>query len=114
MGLFLARLYEYRRMQATIDATAKGLSGHKLKHLIVFEEAHRLLQNTSTQVGTESANPRAQAIEAFTNMLSEMRAYVQAVMVAEQIPSKLAPDVLKNTNLKIVHRLIAKDDRESM
>lgn len=114
MGLFLTRLYEYRRLQATIDAAAKGLSGHGLKHLMVFEEAHRLLQNTSTQVGSESANPRAQAIEAFTNMLSEMRAYGQGVLVAEQIPSKLAPDVLKNTNLKIVHRLIAQDDRQSI
>jgi hypothetical protein len=47
-------------------------------------------------------------------MLSEMRAYGQGVLVAEQIPSKLAPDVLKNTNLKIVHRLIAQDDRLSI
>src|SRR5262249_4113964 len=27
---------------------------------------------------------------------------------------RLAPDVLKNTNLKIVHRLVAGDDREAM
>jgi Helicase HerA, central domain len=114
MGLFLTRLYEYRRLQAAVDASAKGLSAHGLKHLIVFEEAHRLLQNTSTQVGVESSNPRAQAIEVFTNMLSEMRAYGQGVLVAEQIPSKLAPDVLKNTNLKLVHRLIAHDDRQSI
>jgi DNA helicase HerA-like ATPase len=57
---------------------------------------------------------RAQAIEVFTNMLSEMRAYGQGVLVAEQIPSKLAPDVFKNTNLKIVHRLIAQDDRQML
>ncbi len=109
MGLFLARLYEYRRLQA---ATGRLPSG--LQHLIVFEEAHRLLKNTSTQVDSESANPRAQAIEVFTNMLSEVRAYGQGVLVAEQIPSKLAPDVLKNTNMKIVHRLIAQDDRQSI
>jgi GTPase SAR1 family protein len=109
MGLFLARLYEHRRLQA---ATGKITGG--FQHLIVFEEAHRLLQNTSTQVNNEAANPRAQAIEVFTNMLSEMRAYGQGVLVAEQIPSKLAPDVLKNTNLKIVHRLIAQDDRQSI
>ena len=30
----------------------------------------------------------------------------------DQIPSKLTPDVLKNTNIKIVHRTLAKDDRE--
>ncbi|HLZ63277.1 MAG TPA: DUF87 domain-containing protein, partial [Ktedonosporobacter sp.] len=65
MGLFLARLYEYRRLQAATGKLAPGL-----QHLMVFEEAHRLLKNTSTQVGTEEANPRAQAIEVFTNMLS--------------------------------------------
>ncbi len=109
MGLLLAKLYEYRRLQA---AAGKQLGG--LQHLIIFEEAHRLLKNTETQVDTESSNMRAQAVEVFTNMLSEVRAYGQGVIVAEQIPSKLAPDVLKNTNLKIVHRLIAQDDRESV
>jgi hypothetical protein len=109
MGLFLARLYEYRRLQAATGNLPQGL-----QHLLVFEEAHRLLKNTSTQVDTEGANPRAQAIEVFTNMLSEVRAYGQGVLVAEQIPSKLAPDVLKNTNLKIAHRLIAMDDRQSI
>jgi hypothetical protein len=109
MGLLLARLYEFRRVQLATGHLPSGL-----QHLIVFEEAHRLLQNTSTQVDTESSNMRAQAIEVFTNMLSEVRAYGQGVLVAEQIPSKLAPDVLKNTNLKIVHRLIAQDDRQSI
>ena len=32
-------------------------------------------------------------------------------MVVEQIPAKLAPDVVKNTNLKIAHRIVAGDDR---
>jgi DNA helicase HerA-like ATPase len=109
MGLFLAKLYEYRRLQAATGSLPPGL-----QHLIVFEEAHRLLKNVNSQVSDEGSNPRAQAIEVFTNMLSEVRAYGQGVVVAEQIPSKLAPDVLKNTNLKIVHRLIAKDDRESI
>lgn len=109
MGLLLAKLYEYRRLQAATGAIPPGL-----QHLIVFEEAHRLLKNTSTSVDVESSNMRAQAIEVFTNMLSEVRAYGQGVLVAEQIPSKLAPDVLKNTNLKIAHRLTAQDDRESV
>jgi len=45
-------------------------------------------------------------------MLSEIRAYGEGVLIAEQIPTKLAPDAVKNTNLKIVHRLLAGDDRE--
>lgn len=108
MGLFLARLYEYRRLQAAHGTLPTGL-----QHVLVFEEAHRLLKQTSTQVDIETANPRAQAIETFTNMLSEIRGYGQGVIVAEQIPSKLTVDVLKNTNLKIIHRLVAQDDRMS-
>ena len=84
MGLFLARLYEFRRLQF-----ASGNMPTGLQHLIVFEEAHRLLKNTSVEVSADSSNPRAQAIEVFTNMLSEVRAYGQGVLVAEQIPSKL-------------------------
>ncbi|GHO57221.1 ATP-binding protein [Ktedonobacter robiniae] len=116
MGLLLSRLYEYRRLQTDSVNGGNKLTGQGLRHLIVFEEAHRLLQNTGPVMPSnpDSANPRAQAVEVFTNMLSEIRAYGQGVLVAEQIPSKLAPDVLKNTNLKIAHRLIAQDDRKSL
>jgi len=34
-------------------------------------------------------------------------------VVAEQIPAKLVPDVVKNTALKVLHRLPASDDRRS-
>jgi hypothetical protein len=35
-------------------------------------------------------------------------------VVVEQIPTKLATDILKNTSLKIMHRIVAADDREIM
>ena len=50
----------------------------------------------------------------FANILSEIRAYGQGVLVVDQVPAKLIPDAIKNTNLKIVHRLVANDDREAM
>jgi len=109
IGLLLTRIYSYRRLQATEGKLPGGL-----QHVLVVEEAHRLLKNVSTQVETDSANARAQAIETFTNMLAEVRHYGQGVLVAEQIPSKLTPDVSKNTNLKLVHRLLAQDDREAI
>ena len=43
-----------------------------------------------------------------------MRAYGEGLIIAEQIPSKLTPDVIKNTAVKIVHRLPAQDDRDSV
>lgn len=109
IGLIMTRIYGYRRQQARSGVVVAGL-----KHMLVVEEAHRLLKNTNTQVDTESANLRAHAVETFGNMLSEVRHYGQGVIVAEQIPVKLTPDVVKNTNLKIVHRLLARDDREAL
>jgi DNA helicase HerA-like ATPase len=109
IGLLLARIYGYRRMQAL-----EGKNEDALQHILVIEEAHRLLKNTSTQVDAEGANLHAQAIETFVNILSEIRHYGQGVLVAEQIPSKLMPDVIKNTNLKVIHRLVAADDRETV
>jgi len=107
IGLIMTRIYEYRRVQSTFNAALLDI-----QHLIVIEEAHRLLKNIKTEVETESANTRGQAVEAFTNMLAEIRAYGQGVLIAEQIPTKLAPDAVKNTNLKIIHRMVAADDRE--
>ena len=43
-----------------------------------------------------------------------MRSYGQGVIVAEQIPSKLAPDVIKNSSNKVVQRLVSKDDQHVM
>jgi len=109
IGLVLARLYGYRRLQEK-----EGNHDRSLRHVLVVEEAHRILKNVSTQVDTEASNLRAQAVETFVNMLSEVRHYGQGVIVAEQIPSKLTPDVIKNTNLKIAHRLLAEDDRHML
>jgi hypothetical protein len=33
------------------------------------------------------------------------------VVISDQVPIRLAPDVIKNTNLKIAHRVVAEDDR---
>jgi hypothetical protein len=55
---------------------------------------------------------RAQAVESFSNLLAEIRAYGQGIVVVDQVPTKLAPDVVKNTNLKIAHRIVEEADRK--
>ena len=45
-------------------------------------------------------------------MLAEIRAYGEGVVIAEQIPAKLVPDAIKNTALKVLHRLPAADDSQ--
>lgn len=105
VGLLLIRLAEHRRHQ--------GPSDH-LRHVLVVEEAHRLLANIGRPGSAMEADPRGQAVETFANLLSEIRAYGQGVVIADQVPVRLAPDVVKNTNLKIAHRMVSADDREAM
>ena len=109
IGLLLVYLYEYHEVQMKLGNVSPIA---KLKHVTLVEEAHRLLKKVSTEsAGEGSANPRGKAVEAFSNILAELRAYGEGILVAEQIPLKLAPDVIKNTNLKVMHRLTALDDR---
>jgi hypothetical protein len=104
MGAVLIRLTEHLRIHH-----GPGISTG-LKHLTVVEEAHRLLR----QPPPGSTGPAAQAVEMFADLLAEVRAYGEGLVIAEQIPAKLIPDVVKNTAVKIVHRLPAADDRAAV
>ncbi|MGW7681293.1 ATP-binding protein [Kribbella sp. NPDC054772] len=99
MGVVLIRLIEHLRVRRT---TPTGL-----RHVTVVEEAHRLLKATTD--GTAG-----HAVEMFAGLLAEIRAYGEGLVIAEQIPSKVIPDVVKNSALKILHRLPAADDRETV
>jgi hypothetical protein len=107
MGAVLLRLTEHLRMRQR----AEGAVAPRLRHLTVIEEAHRLLRQPPPGAGT---GPAAQAVEMFADLLAEVRAYGEGLVIAEQIPAKLIPDVIKNTAVKIVHRLPAADDREAV
>ena len=105
LGLLIILINEYRQISFEIN------NKKNLRHLLVIEEAHRLLKNVSASYNADLGNPKGKAVEHFTNMLAEMRSYGQGVVIAEQIPSKLAPDVIKNSSNKIIHRIVAKDDQ---
>jgi uncharacterized protein len=100
MGTLIIRLVEHLRLRA------RAGQREGLRHVIVIEEAHRLLR--AGRQGRASAH----AVELFASMLAEIRAYGEGLVIAEQIPAKLVPDAVKNTALKVVHRLPARDDRD--
>ena len=54
------------------------------------------------------------AINLFVRMLAEMRALGQGILISDQLPTTLATEAVKNTNLKVLMRMTAKDDREDM
>lgn len=106
IGLLLISVYE--------NYASLGCHTSELQHLMVIEEAHRLLENVPVSSNNEVADMKGKAIEMFNNILSEIRTYGQGLVIADQIPTKLSPDVIKNTNLKIIHRLLSKDEREAV
>lgn len=106
MGLILTMMYE--------NYISKGIfEGNQLRHITVIEEAHRLLAKSSSD-NPYTGNAKGKSIETFANILAEFRAYGEGFLIAEQIPSKLASEIVKNTNLKIMHRIVADDDRKIM
>ena len=80
-------------------------------HVTVIEEAHRLLARPAGGKSGQDAQAKEKAAESFANTLAENRKYGEGVLIAEQIPVKLVEDAVKNTGLKIMHRLTAEEDR---
>ncbi|MGH3279907.1 MAG: ATP-binding protein, partial [Trebonia sp.] len=111
MGTVLIRLAEHLRLTARGDYPL--YPPHGLAHVTVVEEAHRLLRRPQPH-GSGGAGAAGHAVELFAGLLAEVRAYGEGLVIAEQIPARLLPDVIKNTAVKITHRLPAADDREAV
>lgn len=95
-------------------AKANRKSGSPLRHVILVEEAHNVIGRGDGAGGEGTANPKAVAVRFFTRMLAEMRALGQGVIIADQLPTAIAPEAIKNTNIKVMHRIVAVDDRKEL
>lgn len=106
MGFIITNLMEAVKY-AHREASKKG---ERFQHITLIEEAHRLL---SRYTPGDSVNKK-QGVETFADMLAEVRKYGESLVIVDQIPEKMTPEVLKNTNTKIVHRLFAQDDKDAI
>lgn len=102
MGLVLSRVAETIKLRHHYDSA--------FRHITLIEEAHRLL----SKISPAESSARQSAVETFTDLLAEVRKYGESLIIADQIPNKLAADVLKNTNTKIIHKLFAEDDKRAV
>lgn len=103
MSLLMQFLYEYR----VAESEAKGYSfnDNEFRHLAVIEEAHRVMMKCESP-----ELPQHRSNQMFASILSEVRAYGQGLMVIDQVPSRLIEDAVKNTNVKIIHKIVSSDD----
>ena len=116
MAFLLTFVFETRQSEDLLARERGETLPAELRHLLIIEEAHRVL-STSAQQGSRGGelagmDSRAKAVSLFVDMLAEIRAFGQGIMIVEQIPTKIINEAIKNTNLKIMLRLTSRDDRE--
>lgn len=107
MSLLLQMLYEYRIAES--ESGDYSFNDNVCRHLVVVEEAHRVMSKCDNP-----ELPQYKSGQMFSNFLSEVRAYGQGMMVVDQVPSRLIEDAIKNTNVKIIHKLVAEDDASTL
>lgn len=83
-----------------------------VRHIIFIEEAHNLIAPEAQIQDSMDSNPKVAATAFIVKMLAEVRALREGIIIADQLPTAMAPEVIKNTNIKLVHRLTSGDDRE--
>ncbi len=100
------------REQIRIDPKRRQ---NRLHHVTVIEEAHNIVGRTSqAKASEEIADPKAFAAQYVSRMLAELRALGEGIIIADQLPSTVAPEVVKNTGTKLAHRLVSSQDREEL
>ena len=107
MGTILVQYFEYLKLHFSD-------SDRELQHLLVIEEAHRLFKNCgkSSHISREGtgADPTGQLVESLSNIMAEIRAFGEGMIIVDQSPSKVAEDVIKNSSTKIIHRVDNEND----
>ena len=99
-GLILLQLRHYWKRAGLSDA---------LRHVMVIEEAHRLLRQLPE---TAANSARNRATEDIANMLAEMRGFGAGLVIVDQTPSALVSSVIANTGTKLLHRMDHPTDRD--
>ncbi len=113
MGVIIAQYYEYLKTKCI------GSAKKELQHIVVIEEAHHLFAgdsaaSSSSGEGGSGQNSSQELVKTLNNMLAEIRAYGEGFIIVDQSPSALHPSVLKNTGIKVAHRIDYGKDIEAM
>ena len=106
LSLLLVRVYEHLRVLGPSD---------RLRSLLVIDEAHRVIEELPKTLDmSEGAMARRYAVDQLVNLVSEARSLGLGVILADQIPTRLARDAIKNCHNIIVHKLTSPDDVQLM
>ena len=96
MGTVLAQYFQCVKLQT------RRIQGG-LRHITVLEEAHHIFAESAQE--SSGSDARRRLSESLSNMLAEIRAYGEGIIIVDQSPSRISPEVIKNTAVKIIHRV---------
>ena len=83
------------------------------RYVVIIEEAHNVVGRTGeAKLSPDIADPKAFAAEYVCRMLAEVRALGVGIIIVDQLPSAIAPEVIKTTATKIAFHQMDKEDRE--
>lgn len=99
-------------IRETLKANPVPATQNEVRHVIFIEEAHNLIAPQAQVQSGQDSNPKIAATAFIVKMLAEVRALKEGIVIADQLPTAMAAEVIKNTNIKLVHRLTSQDDRE--
>jgi hypothetical protein len=85
-----------------------------LRHLLVVEEAHRLLSRAVGVRRPEEGDPRGKAVETFGHLLAELRAYGQGVLVPTRSLRSCFPTSSRTPPEDQPPETVAADDRMAL
>jgi hypothetical protein len=84
-------------------------------YVLIIEEAHNIIGLTGdAKPSEENADPKAYATEFICRMLAECRGYEVAIVIIDQLPSAVAPAVIKHAVSLSIFRLSHEEDRETV
>ena len=82
----------------------------KLKNILLMDEAHVLLGNHAGKRDS-SADSQSMTVKALQDMIAEIRSYGTGIIVADQRPSQIGREIIANTELKIMFRLVESSEK---
>lgn len=91
----------------------EGLS-RRLRMVVVVEEAHRVAEDRGEEPSTEGRRRESLSNLLVGRLLKEGRGYGLGVVLADQNPTRLGEEAIKNTNTKIVFALPDAGDRRRL
>lgn len=85
----------------------------KLKNVMLIDEAHVLLAGNGSK-SEDSADSQGSTIEALEDMIAEIRSYGTGIIIADQSPTKVGRSIVANTNVKIIFKLVEKENKDAV